>query len=73
MRRNPAGLLVGLGALALLMRSTGTRRYSVGSLALPKTKHLGGTTAATAPGASASDETAPYLPQGSEAGGRTLH
>jgi len=41
MRRSPAGLLVGLAGLALLMRSTGTRRYSVGSLALPSTRHLG--------------------------------
>ncbi|GAB3385816.1 hypothetical protein [Massilia agri] len=58
MRRNPAGLLVGLAGLALLMRSS-THRYSVGSLALPKTRQAG--------------ETTPYLPSNAEPGSRTLH
>lgn len=59
MRRNPAGLLVGLAGLALLMRANGTQRYSVGSLSLPRTRHAG--------------ESTPYLPSSTEPGGRTLH
>ncbi|MGI4720012.1 MAG: hypothetical protein ACRYGO_09665 [Janthinobacterium lividum] len=51
MRRSPAGLLVGLAGLALLMRGSGTQRYSVGSLSLPSTRHAG-----------ASAEPAPHLP-----------
>lgn len=58
MRRNPAGLLVGLAGLALLMRN-GTHRYSVGSLALPKTRQAGDAT--------------PYLPSNAEPGSPTLH
>ncbi len=59
MRRNPAGLLIGLAGLALLMRANGSQRYSVGSLALPKSRHSGDAT--------------PYLPPSTEAGSPTLH
>jgi hypothetical protein len=59
MRRNPAGLLVGLAGLALLMRGGGTQRYSVGSLPLPRTRQA--------------DDATPYLPSGTEQGSRTLH
>lgn len=66
MRRSPAGLLVGLAGLALLMRGSGTQRYSVGSLSLPTTRHAG-----------ASGEPAPHLPSAapsaSPSGSRYLH
>jgi len=64
MRRNPAGLLIGLAGLALLMRGGGSRRYTVGSLALPRARQEG---------AAASDESAPYLPASTETGSPTLH
>lgn len=62
MRRSPAGLLVGLAGLALLMRGGGTQRYSVGSLSLPSTRHAG-----------ASGDPAPRLPSAAPSGSRYLH
>ncbi len=67
MRRNPAGLLIGLAGVALLMRGTGSQRYSVGSLGLPKTKLIG------AKGVGTPDASQPYLPASAEPDGRTLH
>ncbi|MCD2518542.1 apolipoprotein A1/A4/E family protein [Massilia sp. G4R7] len=64
MRRNPAGLLIGLAGLALLMRSTGSKRYSVGSLSLPPTRHLGAPTPA---------EPAPVQPAEAAPSSPTLH
>ena len=68
MRRNPAGLLIGLAGLALLMRGAGSQRYAVGSLGLPKTRHLGQDKLAAPATVPASQ-----LPSSADAGSPTLH
>lgn len=67
MRRNPAGLLIGLAGVALLMRGSGAQRYAVGSLGLPKTRLVG------AKDVAAPDQSQPYLPPGAAPDSHTLH